>query len=132
MSRRVPRRFVLAASIQLVSGLVNFAVLPLILFVIGQTLAPFTHEAVALCGLGGCLLAPVGLAEIGVALLGFASPYHFAPAMRRVTWAEGAALLAGALHAAVVAVVVRRLLADPDVAAFLRVPPEPSQPASGR
>lgn len=113
----------MAASFQLVSGLVNFLLLPMILIAGADVCATMTYGLGGFCGLGACVIAPIGALEIGAALLGFAEPRIGHRYMRMVTWAEVAAIFVGSAHSAIIGHLVARLLEERDVVRYLELPP---------
>lgn len=119
MADDVPHHLTLAATFQLVSGLVNFALLPLILIAGAELCGTLTYGVGSICALGIFVVGPVGLLEIGVALFAFTAPKEAAPWQRWVTWAELLAVAGGSFHAGIVGWVVAQLLERPDVVAYL-------------
>ena len=119
MHEDVPDNFRRAAIYQLISGLVNMFVLPVIVVFGGAFCGIFTFGLAWICMGGACILVPVGILEVASGALSLSQPEQSGQLMRFATYAEFGSILGGGLHSAVVGYVVTNLLDDAEVRAFI-------------
>jgi len=125
MHESPPEKLTNAATVQLISGIVNvFITATLVSVGVGVFCGICTFWAGGLggmCGAIGCLTIPVGLLEIVSGAFGLARPQQAGTLMRVTSVVGIAAGLIGALPALVAGVLVFQWLREPEVVAYLDV-----------
>ncbi len=126
MNDDTPQSLKTAAIIQIISGLINFMVMPTIMitmwsfFVSICAMVTFGLGSVLyFCGFFTCLLVPLGIAEMVAGGLTLANPKQGAPIMKVVAMLEMASVLCGGLISCIAGFVVYRMVGDPEVAGYL-------------
>jgi hypothetical protein len=126
MNDETPQALKNAAIAQLVSGLINFMVMPGIMWFAWSMFAGvcsvFTFglgSLFGLCGFVSCLLVPIGMVEMVSGGLTLANPRQGAPIMKIVAMVEMASLLCGGFISCIAGFVVSRMLADEQVQGYL-------------
>lgn len=118
-----PQPLKTAAILQIVSGVVNFFIMPtLVYFFVGGfcAIATFIIGGLGgLCGTVGCLLVPVGLFEIVSGILALTNPKGSAGLMKICAYVEMGSVLLGGIPAAIVGFLVMNALGNDEVKAYL-------------
>ena len=123
----LPEKLKTAAIVQLVSGLVNVFMMAGFAFFALSTLGGIVTTICTLglfpvgwcCGFLGLLLMPVGLVEIVAGVLGLTNNPSAGKVIGMTVYLEMASLLCGGIGSAIAGFVVRGMLSDPEVVAFL-------------
>ena len=115
MDEGVPDVLKKAAILQVVSGLLNILVLPVVLSLGSGCIG-------GVCSVGACVLVPVGLLETTAGAVSLFQPDRGAIWMRYATWAEYLSLLGGGIHSAIVGYLVSGMLEDAEVQIYLEGP----------
>ncbi len=119
MSDEVPDNLKKAAIFQLVSGLINFFVMPAAIWGFASVCGMLTFGLGGLCGFASCILWPVGILEIIAGGMGLANPKSAGGFMKIVSYVEMAGILGGGVISAVVGFMTMSMLADDEVTTFL-------------
>ena len=126
MTEDTPQALKNAAIVQLVSGLINFMIMPAVMWfgwsMFAGICSVFTFglgSLFGLCGFVSCLLVPIGMVEIVSGGLTLANPKQGAPIMKIVAMVEMGSLLAGGFLSCAAGFVVSRMLADEQVQGYL-------------
>lgn len=119
----VPDNLKNAAIAQLISGLINMFIMPVLGYlVIGTVCAVLTFFIGGCGGIFGCLtlfLWPIGVCEVLAGIFGLVNPKQGAPIMRIVSFLEIASILAGGIISAIVGFVVISMMRSNDVVEFM-------------
>lgn len=126
MADGMPEALRNAAIAAMVSGVINFFVMPAVIYgatsVFAGVCALFTFGLggiFALCGLGGCLLVPLGVAELAVGAVTLVDGRQGGPFLRWLSWVQMASVLVGGFGSLVAGLAIQRLLADDAVRDYL-------------
>lgn len=122
----IPQAAKNAAIAQIISGAVNFFVMPMVIWggvtafatVCGMCtfgLGSFT----SLCGFVSCILPPIGLAEMIVGAIALVNPKSGIPFGRMLSFVEMGSILGGGMVSAVVGFLAMRWYGEEEVTAYL-------------
>jgi hypothetical protein len=119
MDDQVPDNLKKAAIMQLVSGLINFLVMPTLIWTFAGMCSFFTFGLSSFCGLATCLLWPVSILEIVSGAMGLAQPKNAGGIMKIASFVEMGSILAGGLVSAVIGFMVMNMLSEDEVQLYL-------------
>ncbi|MBT3221265.1 MAG: hypothetical protein HN348_19455 [Proteobacteria bacterium] len=123
MEEQVPANLKNAAILQLVSGLLNFTIMPVIVYftlALCCGLATFWAFGIgAVCGFVGFVLWPIGIFEIVSGGMTLANPKSGGKIMKICSYVELGSILCGGLVSCVAGGVVMSMLKDEEVTAYL-------------
>jgi hypothetical protein len=115
-----------AAIAQIISGVVNFFVMPMVVWFGVTMFASVCAMCTAgiggitsMCGFVSCLLPPIGVAEMAVGAIALMNPKQGIPFGRMLAFVEMGSILAGGLASCVVGFLAMRWYGDDEVTAYL-------------
>ena len=123
MEEQVPANLKNAAILQLVSGLLNFMVMPVVVYMtVGMCCGVLTiwmGGLGAVCGCVGLGLWPIGIFEIVSGGMTLANPKSGGKIMKICTYVELGSILCGGLISCIAGGVIMSMLKDEEVTAYL-------------
>ena len=109
-----------AAIAQIVAGLINVFILSWVTWLgMGTLCGLLTFGIGWICGFGGCLLVPLGIAEIASGALVLSNPREYGTLCRTVGFLQMPALLVGGVPSTIVGVLVVSMTGSDEVRLYL-------------
>jgi type IV secretory pathway VirB6-like protein len=126
MPEDLPQSAKNAAILQIISGVINFFVMPMVVWFgvsIFASMCAFCTAGLGgityMCGFVSCLLPPIGIAEMIVGAIALTNPKQGIPFGRIVSMVEMGSILAGGLISAIIGFVTMRMYGADEVTEYL-------------